>query len=133
MLLLNKKLINIFKNKERNIILYISIMANTVQKRLTLNKLISYVQSISAASIAENDADSVFANQIKSNDEFKFEVLKYNDSKTINDFPEKLKKMFDPFIKTFKRFGSKSILDSSKNNKQFSNVDVSLYLSLIHI
>lgn len=96
------------------------------KKRLSLNKLISYVQSISSVNINPNDneMDVVFSNQVKSNDEFTFEVLKYPESKNINDFSEKTRKIFDPFIKDFKRHGSRPYFDNP-------DVNMTMYFSIM--
>jgi len=93
------------------------------KKRVTLPKLLSYVLSLTTDTIVDNNVlESVFNNQTKSNDEFKFNCLKFGESKNINDFPEKLKTIFDPFIKDFRRHGSKINFDN--------DVNLSLYYSI---
>lgn len=94
------------------------------KKRVTLPKLLSYVLSLTTDTITDNNVlDSVFNNQTTSNDEFKFNCLKFGESKNINDFPIKLKTVFDPFIKDFIRHGSKTKFDNDDN--------LSLYYSVL--
>lgn len=102
------------------------------KKRVTLPALIKYVLSItteptnntdSLESVFNNKSNNHVNNQVKSNDEFKFNCLKFGESKNINDFPEKLKNIFDPFIKDFIRYGSRVKFDESEAN-------LSLYYSI---
>jgi len=86
------------------------------KKRVTLPKLLSYVLSLTTDTNSDNNTlESVFNHQTKSNDEFKFNCLKVGESKNINDFPEKLKTIFDPFIKDFIRYGSRTIFENDIN------------------
>ena len=93
------------------------------KKRITLPKLISYVLSFTADNVNKDILDTVFPGQIKSNDEFQFSCLKFGESKNINDFPEKLKNIFDPFIKDLIRYGSRKLFESDTN--------LSLYYSIL--
>lgn len=103
--------------------LYNSTMLS--KKRVTLNRLISYIESFTDTNTtSENAMDNVFKNAIKSNDEFKFETLKFGDSRNINDFPDKLKKIFDPFLKDFRRIGTRHTIDDNITN-------TSLYYSVL--
>ena len=93
------------------------------KKRITLPKLTSYVLSFTADNTNNDILDVVFPGQIKSNDEFQFSCLKFGESKNINDFPEKLKNIFDPYIKDIIRYGSR---------KTFENdINLSLYYSVL--
>ena len=94
------------------------------KSRLPLTTLISYVLSFTADNVNKNSLESIFPNTVKSNDEFSFESLKIGESKNINDFPKKLKTIFDPFIKDLKRHGSKKYFDDGENN-------ISLYYSIL--
>lgn len=95
------------------------------KKRVTLPKLLSFVLSLTTDTTGDNNAlEFVFNNQVKSNDEFKFNCLKVGESKNINDFPEKLKTIFDPFIKEFIRYGSRSSFETLEDN------NLSLYYSI---
>lgn len=93
------------------------------KNRITLNKLISYIFSFNGNENNGSDLEKIFPNSMKSDDEFKFEYLKYGDCKNINDFPLKLKKIFDPFIKDLKRHGVKKTIDNDMN--------ISLYFSIL--
>lgn len=81
----------------------------STSKRLTLNKLISYVLDHHAQTDEEVPRDEIFeitqqnVNQIE---EIKFSLLNLDDKKTISDYPETLKEIFDPFIKQMFRHGS---------------------------
>lgn len=93
------------------------------KKRVTLPKLISYILSFTTDTTDnDNILENVFSNQMKSNDEFKFNCLNVGESKNINDFPEKLKTIFDPFIKDFIRHGSKTTFDNDVNLSLFYSV-----------
>lgn len=93
------------------------------KKRLPLTTLISYVLSFTADNVNKNSLDAVFPTKIKSNDEFTFESLSLGESRNINDFPKKLKNIFDPFIKELNRHGSKKSYDEEHN--------ISLYYSIL--
>jgi hypothetical protein len=93
------------------------------KKRVTLPKLISFILSFSKENHKDADLDVVFDN-IKSNDEFKFENLRYGETRNINDFSKQLKTIFDPFIKDFKRLGSRTNLPNINSN-------VSLFFSIL--
>jgi hypothetical protein len=92
-------------------------MATT--KRLTLNKLISYVLDHHGLEEHEANADDMYeimqenVNQIE---DIKFDILKVGDVKPMSDFSESLKEIFDPFIRTCFRHGSIShFADKSLN------------------
>jgi hypothetical protein len=93
------------------------------KKRVTLTKLISYVLSFTEDNANKNVLESVFPTQIKSNDEFKFSCLKFGESKNINDFPDRLKTIFDPYIKDLLRHGSRKYFDN--------DINLSLYYSIL--
>lgn len=94
------------------------------KKRVTLPKLLSYILSLTTDTVNDNNVlETVFNHQTKSNDEFKFNCLKVGESKNINDFPDKLKTIFDPFIKEFIRHGSRTTFDNDAN--------LSLYYSIL--
>jgi len=95
--------------------------------RVTLPKLISYINSftITESNKIINKKITIFPLQIKSNDNFKFKCLDTNKSQNINDFPEKLKLIFDPFIKDIIRFGSNKNYDNDNN--------LSLYFSILFL
>lgn len=106
------------------------------KKRVTLPKLISYILSFTEEEdIDHHSNDTVFSNQIKSNDEFKFNLLKVGEQKNINDFPEKLKTIFDPFIKEFIRYGCRDkfddMTDHFQNSHSKTDVNLSLYYCLL--
>lgn len=93
------------------------------KKRVTLPKLLSYILSLATDTTNDdNMLESVFTHKTQSNDEFKFNCLKYGESKNINDFPEKLKNIFDPYIKDFIRYGSRITFGDDHN--------LSLYYSI---
>jgi len=94
------------------------------KKLVTLPKLISYILSFTTENENKDLMDNVFPTSIKSNDEFQFACLEFNQSKNINDFPEKLKSIFDPYIKDFIRHGSRKTFDSDAN--------LSLYYSILN-
>lgn len=94
------------------------------KKLVTLPKLISYILSFTTENANKDVLENVFPTSIKSNDEFKFACLKYGETKNINDFPEKLKSIFDPYIKNFIRCGSRKTFDSDAN--------LSLYYSILN-
>lgn len=93
--------------------------------RVSLPKLISYILSFSSEETNNDVMNMVFPSQMKSNDEFNFSCLKVGESKNINDFPEKLKTLFDPFIKDLMRHGSKKNYDNDNN--------LSFYFSILYL
>lgn len=93
--------------------------------RVSLPELISYVLSFSTEETNNDVMNMVFPSQVKSNDEFYFSCLKTGESKNINDFPEKLKTIFDPFIKDLVRHGSKKTYDNDNN--------LSFYFSVLYL
>ena len=93
------------------------------KKRITLPKLISYVLSFTVDNANNDILDAVFPGQIKSNDEFQFTCLKFGESKNINDFPEKLKNIFDPYIKDLIRYGARKTFET--------DINLSLYYSVL--
>lgn len=95
------------------------------KKRVTFSKLISYILTFTSNNVNENILDNVFASQLKSNDEFKFVNLKVGETKNINDFPEKLKSLFDPFIKNLNRCSSKKNLGN--------DINLTLYFSILKL
>ena len=76
-----------------------------MDKRITLNKLIQYIQTNVEL---PNNKEVEKKNLITTNhnpDDFKFAILGYKERKTIVDFPKKLKEIFDPFTKDLQRIG----------------------------
>lgn len=81
----------------------------TTSKRITLNKLISYVLNKCEAPPEDPTGEEIFditqkgVNQIE---EIKFSFLPSGKSSNLSDFPESLKEIFDPFIKEMFRHGT---------------------------
>lgn len=92
------------------------------KKPVTLPKLISYILSFTESAPPDTNTN-IFTSRIKSNDEFTFTHLNFGESKNINDLPEKLKTIFDPYLKDFIRYGSKITFDNDNN--------YSLYFSIL--
>lgn len=93
------------------------------KKLVTLLRLFSFIDENFAQDKQEiKKTDNVFNQIIKSNIEFEFSSLTYGQTKNINDFPEKLKVIFDPFIKDFKRYGA---------NTYKQEQDISLFFSIL--
>lgn len=95
------------------------------RKRIALTKLISYVLSFTVDNVNKDVLDNIFPTQIKSDDEFQFESLTLGESRNINDFPIKLKSIFDPFIKDLMRHGSRTVFEN--------DVNMSLYFSVLSL
>lgn len=92
------------------------------QKRVELTKLISYVLSFAEQTTNSEELETIFPDQIKSNDEYVFNTLEPGDSRNINDLSAKIKKIMDPYIKEIIRYGI---------NNKFNNNDLSLYASIL--
>lgn len=86
------------------------------KKKVTLPKLISYVQSFSKGLDNINQTDNVFVKSIKSNDEYIFTKLKYGEVQNLLNIPVKLKSIFNPFIGELKHSGYRESLNSKHNN-----------------
>lgn len=91
-----------------------------MDKKITLNKLLSYVASISVSNGPNADSKNNDTNDTTNSNEnnnynlssFKndlvessFKILKFGEVNTLGDLPKKLKKIFDPFISDMKRVG----------------------------
>jgi hypothetical protein len=85
------------------------------KKLVTLPKLISFILSFTEENVNKDFLETVFPDTIKSNDEFTFKCLEYGETKNINDFPQKLKSIFDPYIRDFIRYGSRTTFDNDAN------------------
>jgi hypothetical protein len=96
------------------------------KKRVALTKLVSYILSFNINNTNNEVLEKVFLSQVKSNDEFVFKCLNFGESKNINDFPEKLKAIFDPFIKDLIRHGAVKKFDDNDTN-------LSLYFSILSL
>ncbi|CAH6421391.1 Hypothetical protein KVN_LOCUS247 [uncultured virus] len=96
----------------------------TMSKRVTLDRLISFVTDNCTHN--QNDKDTTFDILSNNNliDKLNYKLLKCGESKNINDLPENLKAIFDPFIKEIKRFG---VLHKLKNK----DINVSLFFSIL--
>jgi hypothetical protein len=94
-----------------------------MSKRLTLSKLMTHIMSISKKDDSNDTNNIGLANDIKYLDEMLFATLNKDEQRTIGDFPEVLKKLFDPFIKNFKRHGVM---------KQLGDLNVSLLYSVLY-
>jgi hypothetical protein len=73
-----------------------------MDKRITLNKLLSYIQSISEFDAKDDYDIASFKNDLS---ESQFKILKFGETVTLGDLPKKLKTIFDPFISDMKRIG----------------------------
>lgn len=98
------------------------------QKRVELTKLISYILTFAEKTVETEVLESIFPDQIKSNDEFTFDFLNVGDSKNINDFPSKLKGIMDPYLKDVLRHGL--VKKFEENNQTTENL--SLYASVLY-
>lgn len=114
-----------------------------MKKRLTLNKLISYIETLNspktlektiAKSIVASESSEIKSEQqkdinttdIKYIDKFTFKNLDAGIIKPISDLPTQCKKLFDPFIKDINRVG---VMTNFINK---TNDNVSLYYSLLY-
>jgi len=115
---------------------------NNQDDRVTLDYLIDYVENIcksgkltqtkilpngdeSLTSSAVEEIDySIKVDNVKYIDKLHYVCLKLGEMKIINDFPPKLKQMFDPFIKELKRIGqiSKFKVGDNYNTSLFSSI-----------
>lgn len=93
--------------------------------RVALPRLISYILSFSTEETNNDVINQMFPSQVKSSDDFHFSCLKFGESRNINDFPEKLKSIFDPFLKDFVRHSSKKNFENDNN--------LSLYFSILYL
>ncbi len=99
-------------------------------KRLTLNGLLKFIETITIQNnnISDTDLDtnkqlySIKSQDIQYIDKIKFKNIKWGEIQTITDFPKKCKKIFDPFISKIKRYGT--IVNFSERN-------ISLYFSIL--
>ena len=78
-----------------------------MDKRITLNKLLSYVSSISTLSDSKDSSIDTYKISAFKNDlaESIFKLLSFGETNTLGDLPKKLKSIFDPFITDMKRIG----------------------------
>lgn len=78
-----------------------------MDKRITLNKLLSYVSSISTSSDSKDSSVDTYKISAFKNDlaESIFKLLSFGETNTLGDLPKKLKSIFDPFITDMKRIG----------------------------
>lgn len=97
------------------------------QKRVDLTKLISYVLSFAEKTIDSTTLESIFPDQIKSNDEYVFNSLNPGESRNISDFPSKIKSIMDPFLKETLRHG---VIHKFENN---ADSNFSLYTSILFL
>ncbi|ARF09633.1 hypothetical protein Indivirus_2_12 [Indivirus ILV1] len=93
------------------------------KKRVDLTSLISYVLSFAEKTIDNTVLESIFPDQVKSNDEFSFNSLNYGKTSNISNFPIKLKLIMDPYLKEIVRHGI--------NTKFDNDIDLSLYASVL--
>lgn len=83
------------------------------KKQVTIPELIKYVMSFSV--VNKDNNDTMFQTQIKSNDSFKFYCLKSKECRNMNDFPEKIRSIFDPYLKDFIRYGANQLIEDDTN------------------
>ena len=97
-----------------------------MERRITLNKLLSYVASITTANDNDDDAKDNYEISAFKNDlvESVFKILKFGEVNSLGDLPKKLKKIFDPFISDMKRVG----VLPNKNK----TINVSLLYSILY-
>ena len=101
----------------------------SINKKVSLSRLIDYIVSFADVSVdIKNENDVIFKNSTTTKNTLKFELLKCGTTKNINDFPEKLKKIFDPFIKECNRCGTTQTVSTSKNENE---INLSLYYSIL--
>ena len=86
-------------------------------KRITLNKLISYISTncIKETDVGKNSISDLI-NDDNTNENVVFNILKTGKSQTISDIPPNLKSIFDPFIKNLIRHNSIQNLKNSDYN-----------------
>lgn len=89
------------------------------KKPVTLPKLISYILSFTEET-NEDNLNNMFTSQIKSNDEFNLTYLGFGESRNINDLPDKLRSLLDPYLKDFIRYGSRNIENDNNLTLYFS-------------
>lgn len=70
------------------------------KKRVTLNKLLSYVHSFTVP-----ETQNFMKNDSVNIEQLKIQILNEDQYININDFPKNLKNIFDPFIKNIVRYG----------------------------
>ena len=75
-----------------------------MSKKITINKLISYTLSCCDNTDIKHNYDSI-AKMPNTLEKLSFRTLLYRDSRDIGDFPEQIKKIFNPFINDIKRYG----------------------------
>ena len=109
----------------------------SLNKKVSLSRLIDYIVSFADISVdnlgngKENDNDVIFKSSPTNKNTLKFELLKAGTAKNINDFPEKLKKIFDPFIKECNRCGTTHTSTSTSTTKGENEINLSLYYSIL--
>lgn len=67
--------------------------------KLTIEKLISYVESITADTVPIKPLNNGFL------DTLTFKTINYGDIVPINDFPNDIKTIFEPYLNSVKRYG----------------------------
>lgn len=96
-------------------------------KRVTYIRLISYIESLNEEKgkikPIENVTDKIEQVNINPIDKHPFEILPNGESKSINDFPKKLKGIFDPFIADTYRWGT---------IQQYKDLNSSLLASVLY-
>jgi len=93
-----------------------------MHKKLTITQLIDCVQKLSNNNPTDNDKDYQIKPIYSTIDDMQFYKLKYKNAKNICDFPQRLKKIFDPFVKNIERIGT---FDNNDKN-------TSLYYSILY-
>jgi hypothetical protein len=99
-------------------------------KKVTLNSLVSYVLSHcnkTQYSEYENNCHE-FKSKFKTLEDVKFCSLNNRTSKNINDFPPRLKQIFDPFISNLERCGN---MKTYNNKNEEKNHNISLFYSIL--
>lgn len=93
-----------------------------MHKKLTITQLIDCVQKLSNTTENPDDKNYQIKPMYSTIDDMKFYKLKYKTQKNICDFPPRLKKIFDPFVKNIERVGT---FDNNDKN-------TSLYFSILY-
>jgi hypothetical protein len=93
-----------------------------MHKKITLVQLIDHVLKLSNNESKDSKDDNIQIKSIAAFEEMTFYKLKYGTVKNISDFPTRLKKMLDPFIKNIERI---STFDNNDKN-------TSLYFSILY-
>jgi len=90
-------------------------------KRITINKLVEYVLDLSGSNVTIN-LDPIFNTPMVEEEDEYISNLMQNKKENISNFPSKLKKIFDPFIKECNRVGSLKV----------ENENLSFYYSILY-